>query len=109
MAFTQIKLPVQSLAKHREAPHTHPLCLGHGMTMTVTPQNHCGIPRIVPFIPLYLAQGKQSIPSCAEVPSSNMQSNVPLACQACFQQFKRNRNGELATGTKRNMVRQAQT
>eukprot|EP00670_Eutreptiella_braarudii_P014376 CAMPEP_0174336770 /NCGR_PEP_ID=MMETSP0810-20121108/21794_1 /TAXON_ID=73025 ORGANISM="Eutreptiella gymnastica-like, Strain CCMP1594" /NCGR_SAMPLE_ID=MMETSP0810 /ASSEMBLY_ACC=CAM_ASM_000659 /LENGTH=53 /DNA_ID=CAMNT_0015455839 /DNA_START=342 /DNA_END=500 /DNA_ORIENTATION=+ len=53
--------------------------------MTVTPQNHCGIPRIVPFIPLYLAQGKQSIPSCAEVPSSNMQSNVPLACQACFQ------------------------
>ena len=26
---------------------------------------------------------------CAEVPGNNMQSNVQLACQACFQQFKR--------------------
>ena len=30
-----------------------------------------------------------------------MQSKVQLACQACFQQFKRNRNCELTTYTKR--------
>ena len=33
-----------------------------------------------------------------------MKSNVQLACQACFQQFKRNRNCELDADTKPNMV-----
>ena len=42
---------------------------------------------------------------CAEVHGNYMQSNVQLACQACFQQFKQNQNCELAADTKPNMVR----
>ena len=44
--------------------------------------------------------GRAVNPSWVEVPGSNMQGNVQLACQACFQQFKTNQNCELATGTK---------
>ena len=44
-----------------------------------------------------------------EEPGNNLQSNVQLACHACYQQFKRNRNCELAADTKPNMISRAST
>ena len=74
----------------------------------------CGLPglcaRVAVLLSEYMGGGGGVNLPCAEVPKNNLQqSNVQLACQACFQQFKENRNCELVAGTKLKLVSKAST
>ena len=88
---------------HRNAPVARPMRNHWTQGNLKTDQSMCQFPRPIrrEFKEDFSSKGGQSIPSCAEVPGNDMQSNVPMASQARLQQFKRNRNRKLTTGANR--------